>query len=151
MIRVMPLCLPVLAVATMASAASRDVTFNKDVLLILQNRCQECHRPGEIGKMPLLTYQQVRPWAAAIKESVLLKKMPPWFADPHFGKFSNDRSLNKEQMETVSAWVDQGAKPGSAKDAPAPRKFVDGWNIPTPDLVIQMPTPFSVPASGEVE
>lgn len=141
--------LPLIAAAS--AYAAQSVTFYKDVLPILQDHCQECHRPGEIGKMPLLTYQQVRPWAAAIKESVLLKKMPPWFADPHLGKFSNDRSLNKEQMETVSAWVDQGAKPGSAKDAPAPRKFVDGWNIPTPDLVIQMPTPFSVPASGEVE
>ncbi len=134
-----------------ASAAARDVTFNKDVLPILQTHCQECHRPGEIGKMPLLTYQQTRPWAAAIKESILLKKMPPWFADPHYGTFSNDRSLSAEQIATLTAWVDQGAREGAAKDAPPPRKFVDGWNIPTPDLVIQMPAPFSVPASGEIE
>ncbi|SPE38500.1 conserved exported hypothetical protein [Candidatus Sulfopaludibacter sp. SbA3] len=149
-VRRLSACLPFLAFAPMASAA-RDITFNKDVLPILQNHCQECHRAGEIGKMPLMTYQQTRPWAAAIKESILLKKMPPWFADPHFGKFSNDRSLSKDELDTLTAWADGGAQEGAAKDAPPPRKFLEGWNIPTPDLVIQMPTPFSVPASGEVE
>lgn len=148
-VRCLYVCLPFLAFARMASA--REVTFNKDVLPILQSHCQECHRTGEIGKMPLMTYPQTRPWAAAIKESVLLKKMPPWFADPHYGKFANDRSLSKEEIDTLTAWVDQGAKEGAAKDAPAPRKFVEGWNIPTPDLVIQMPAPFSIPASGEVD
>src|SRR5438046_302086 len=118
--------------------AAADPTFYKDVLPILQSRCQECHRPGEIGRMPLLTYAQTRPWAAAIKESVLLKKMPPWFADPHYGKFSNDRSLTKEQIDTLSAWAEHGAKEGNAKDAPAPRHFEEGWNIPKPDLVLQM-------------
>src|SRR3954463_10560920 len=112
-----------------AAFGAPDPTFYKDVLPILQNRCQECHRPGEIGPMPLLTYQQARPWAAAIKESVLLKKMPPWFADPHYGKFENDRSLSKDQIDTLVAWADKGAKPGDAKDAPAPRQFMEGWNI----------------------
>jgi hypothetical protein len=142
--------LPLLVCAGVSSAA-QDPTFYKDVLPILQNNCQECHRAGEIGKMPLTTYQQTRPWAAAIKESVLLKKMPPWFADPHYGKFSNDRSLTKDQIDTLAAWADKGAKEGNAKDAPPARKFLDGWNIPTPDLVIQMPAPFSVPASGEID
>src|SRR5581483_6573251 len=133
------------------SCAATEVTFNKDVLPILQQHCQECHRPGEIGKMSLITYQQVRPWAAAIKESTKLKKMPPWFADPHFGKFSNDRSLSPKEIDLLAAWADSGAKEGSQKDALPPRKFLEGWNIPTPDLVIQMPEPFTVPATGEVE
>ena len=113
------------ACASFAFAAP-DPTFYKDVLPILQNRCQECHRPGEIGPMPLLTYQQARPWAAAIKESVLLKKMPPWFADPKHGQFANDRSLTKEQIDTLAAWADKGAKQGDPKEAPAPRAFVEG-------------------------
>src|SRR5436190_11203083 len=112
------------ACASLALAAP-DPTFYKDVLPILHNRCQEYHRPGEIGPMPLLTYQQARPWAAAIKESVLLRKMPPWFADPHYGKFANDRSLTKEQIDTLAAWADKGAKPGEPKDGPAARQFVE--------------------------
>src|SRR5215467_938684 len=142
---------PALLVSAATLAAAPAPTFYKDVLPLLQDRCQECHRAGEIGPMPLLTYQQVRPWAAAIKESVRLKKMPPWFADPHYGKFSNDRSLNQDQIDTLSAWAEKGAKEGNPKDAPAARKFGEGWNIPTPDLVLSMAKPFSVPASGTID
>src|SRR5215472_6980871 len=132
-------------------SAAKEPTFYRDVLPILQARCQECHRAGEIGKMPLLTYQQARPWAAAIKESVMLGKMPPWFADPHYGKFANDRTLSKGGIETLAAWADHGAKEGDIKDAPAPRKFGEGWNIPKPDLVLQMEAPFAIPAQGTVD
>src|ERR1700694_5160579 len=124
------------AATTLSAAPSASApTFSKDVAPILQNHCQECHRPGEIGPMPLLTYQQARPWAAAIKESVLLRKMPPWFADPHYGKLANDSSPHKNQIATPAAWANKGAKPGEPKDAPAPRQFLEGWNIPKPDLV----------------
>ena len=82
-----------LAAGNAASKAGREspVTFNKDVAPILAKNCQGCHRPGEAAPMSLLTYQEARPWAKAIREAVLLKRMPPWYADPHFGKFSNDR------------------------------------------------------------
>src|SRR5690349_1043246 len=136
---------PLLLTAAVLSAAP-DPTFYKDVLPILQARCQECHRAGEIGRMPLLTYQQTRPWASAIKESVTLRKMPPWFADPHFGKFANDRSLTKDQIDILVAWSDKGAREGNPKDAPAPLKFEEGWNIPKPDLVLQIADPFPIPA-----
>ena len=86
-----------LFVSCLAHPPRRAVTFHKDVEPILQKSCQECHRPGEIGPMPLLTYEQARPWAKAIKAAVLQGKMPPWPADPHFGKFSNDRSLTQER------------------------------------------------------
>jgi hypothetical protein len=140
-----------LLLLSMPLFGANDPTFYKDVLPILQARCQECHRPGEIGRMPLITYQQTRPWAAAIKESVRLKKMPPWFADPHYGKFANDRSLTQEQIDTLAAWAEHGAKEGSAKDAPPPRQFEEGWNIPKPDLVLQMPEPFPIPPSGTID
>jgi hypothetical protein len=132
-------------------APAADVTFYKDVLPILQNHCQECHRPGEIGPMPLLTYQQARPWAKAIKAAVLTGKMPPWPADPHFGKFANDRSLSKTQIDMLVAWADSNALEGNAADAPQPRTWVEGWNIPTPDRVIEMPQAFAMPAAGAVE
>ena len=141
-------CLLLLSATSLFAA---DPTFYKDVLPILQDRCQECHRSGEIGKMPLATYQQARPWAAAIKEAVAMHKMPPWFADPHFGKFANDRSLSPEQVATLTAWADRGAKEGNPKDAPAPRRFEEGWNIPKPDMVLQMAKPFAIPAQGTVD
>lgn len=128
-----------------------DPTFWKDVQPILQNRCVECHRPGEIGPMPLSNFKEARPWAASIKEAVKTRKMPPWFADPHFGKFGNDRSLSEQEISTLSAWAEKGAPEGNAKDAPTPRKFNDGWNIDTPDLVLQMPQPFRIGAKQTVE
>jgi hypothetical protein len=129
----------------------RQVTFHRDVLPILRNRCQGCHRPGEIGPMSLLTYQDARPWAKAIREAVLLKKMPPWFADPRFGKFSNDRSLTSPEVETLVAWVDGGAVAGDPKPAPKPRAFAPGWNIGVPNAIFEMPDEFHVPASGVLE
>jgi hypothetical protein len=78
------------------------VTFNKDVLPILQNNCQSCHRPGQIGPMSLLTYKEARPFAKAIKEAVLTKKMPPWLADPQYGHFNNDRSLKTTEIEMLT-------------------------------------------------
>jgi len=101
--------------------------------------------------MSFLTYQDARPWAKAIRQAVITKKMPPWFADPHVGKFANDRSLSQNEIDTLVAWVDNGAKEGNPKDAPAARTFVEGWTIGKPDLVLEMPTAFEVPASGTIE
>lgn len=128
----------------------QNVTYHKDVESIVQNRCQECHRPGEIAPFSMLTYQDVRPWAKSIKSDVLTKKMPPWFADPKYGHFANDRSLSKQEIDTLVAWVDGGAKEGDAKDAPAPRTYIEGWNIQKPDVVIAMKEPFKITATGEV-
>jgi hypothetical protein len=136
--------------ATSALAFSAP-TFHKEIEPLLQNSCQECHRPGEIAPMPLLTYEQVRPWAKSIKAAVLKNQMPPWPADPHYGKFSNDRSLSKAQIDTIAAWVDAGAPEGNKTDAPRPRTWVEGWNISKPDAIIEMPQSFDMPASGEVE
>ena len=138
------------ALAATANAATPSVTFHKDVLPILQSRCQECHRPGEIGPMPLLTYKETRPWAKSIRQAVVTKKMPPWFADPHYGKFSNERSLSQSEIDAVVAWVDSGAPEGNPKDAPAPRKFAEGWTAGRPDLVVEAPVAFTVPAKGQI-
>jgi len=100
--------------------------------------------------MPLLTFEQARPLAKAIRQAVLTKKMPPWFADPSAGKFANDRSLSPSDIATLVSWADSGAKEGAKKDAPKPVAFVDGWTIGTPDVVIEMSKAFSVPASGTI-
>ncbi len=126
-------------------------TFYKDVLPILQNKCQSCHRAGEPAPMPLVTYEQTRPWAGKIAAAVEMKMMPPWFADPRYGKFSNDPSLNAQQLATIGAWADAGAPPGSRRDAPTTPKWNEGWNIPQPDFVVRMPKPVPISARGEVE
>src|SRR5215468_5024780 len=97
-----------LGLVSVASAATTQtqVTFYKQVLPVLQKNCQGCHRPGEAAPMSFLTYDQTRPWAKAIKEAVASKKMPPWFADPKHGKWSNDRSLAQADIDTLVAWSD---------------------------------------------
>jgi len=126
-------------------------TFYRDVLPILENHCQVCHRPGEIAPAPLVTYEQTRPWAAAIKQAVQSRQMPPWFSDPRYGRFSNDPSLTQQQIALIIAWADGGAPEGLPKDAPSPRQWVHGWNIPQPEKVVQMQVPVSIPATGDVE
>src|SRR5579862_2996243 len=126
-------------------------TFFRDVLPILENRCQECHRKGEMAPMPLTTYGETRPWAKAIREAVRTRKMPPWFADPCCGHFLNDRSLTAAEIETLSQWAERGAPKGNETDAPSPRQWIQGWNLGTPDLILGMSQPFPVPAQGIVE
>ncbi len=101
--------------------------------------------------MSFLTYDQTRPWAKAMKQAVLGKQMPPWFADPHYGKFSNDRTLSTAEIDTLVSWADTGAKAGDPKDAPKAIAFVEGWRIGKPDMVIEMPLAFDVPASGTID
>jgi hypothetical protein len=136
--------------AGMAALAAPAPTFNKDVLPILQKNCQSCHRPAEVAPMSLLTYADARPWAKAMKVAVASKKMPPWFADPQYGHFTNDRRLSQADIDTLEAWADQGAPEGNPQDAPPPVHFVDGWNI-KPDMVITMPKPFHLKASGTID
>ena len=128
-----------------------EVTFYKDILPILQKRCQSCHRPGEIGPMPLLTYRQVRPWAAGIREAVTTRKMPPWFEESSSLEFVNNPSLAAAEIKTVQSWVDSGSEEGIPTEAPPSPKWPNGWNIPSPDVVIEMPKPFAIPAKTEVD
>jgi hypothetical protein len=99
--------------------------------------------------MSLLTYADARPWAKAMKAAVISKKMPPWFADPRYGHFTNERTLSEADINTLTAWVDGGAVEGDANDRPAPVEFTDGWQI-KPDVVVEMPKPFDIPAKGTI-
>ncbi|MBL8226908.1 MAG: thiol-disulfide isomerase [Bryobacterales bacterium] len=140
-----------LFLSSSAVAAPKQVTFSKDVLPVLQKRCQECHRPGEAAPMSFLTYKDARPWAKAMKAAVLGKKMPPWFADPAHGQFANDRRLSQEEIDIFTAWADSGAKEGDAKNAPAPVTYAEGWTIGKPDVIFEMPNEFKVPATGTID
>jgi hypothetical protein len=123
-------------------------TFYGDVLPILRARCQGCHRAGEIGPMPLMTYAETRPWAKAIKQNVLERKMPPWLAESAHA-FANDRRLTEVEIRKLAEWADAGAPAGVVKALPAPT-WRTGWNI-RPDVVLAMKKPLPVPAQGTVE
>ncbi len=101
--------------------------------------------------MPFVTYEETKLWAKPIAELTRSRKMPPWFADPRYGHFSNDPSLKAEEIETLSAWVGAGAPAGDSHDAPPPRHWTEGWNIPNPDLVVKLPKPVRIPSTGIVE
>jgi hypothetical protein len=128
-----------------------SVTFNKDVAPILFKSCVECHRPGEAAPMSLLSYKDARPWARSIREKVVSREMPPWHADPRFGQFSNDASLTKAEIDTITAWVDGGAQEGNPRDLPPAPKFVEGWGIGQPDLILKIPEGFTLDANGPDE
>jgi hypothetical protein len=130
---------------------SAPPTFYRDVLPILQNHCQVCHRAGEIALMPLITYAQTRPFARAIATDVSQRKMPPWFAGPAVGHFSNDPSLTNQEIATLLSWADSNAPAGNAGDAPPHRQWTPGWLIPHPDTVLKMPKPVAIPAHGDVD
>lgn len=147
------LLLGVVLPASMGAASKpAPVSFYRDVLPILQKSCQECHRPGEAAPMSFSSYQTVRPWAKSIREAVLAKRMPPWFASADFkGKFHNERVLKLEEVQAIVSWVDAGAPEGNKKDAPKAPEFLEGWNIGRPDQVVSMPAPYDVPATGTIE
>jgi len=140
-------------VSALADTAAPDldvghVTFAADVAAILQNRCQACHRPGQVGPFSLLNYDQARRWSASIREVVEDGRMPPWHADPRYGRFSNDRRLTARERAILLAWVDQGSVLGDPSALPAPRTFPQGWSIGTPDAIFEMPQLYTVKAEG---
>jgi thiol-disulfide isomerase/thioredoxin len=124
------------------------ITYSKHVARVIQTKCQECHRPGEIGPFKLMTYKDAAAWADAIREVVAEHRMPPWHADPAHGKFVNDRRLSDSDQKTLLAWIDQGCPEGDAADLPPPRRYVQGWRIEHPDEIIQMSREMRVPAQA---
>lgn len=151
-IRIASITAMMLAATTLATAAER-LTYYRDIAPIVQESCQECHRPaganygGLIAPMSLMTYDEVRPWAKSIAKQVSSRAMPPWHASrEHSGTFRNERTLTDSEIEMILQWVDSGAKRGNPKDAPAPMEFktVDGWMIGAPDLIVTMREPYFV-------
>ena len=107
-----------------AEQADDGATFNRDVLPVLQRSCQQCHRPGTGAPMSLLTYEDVRPWARAIRERVVARQMPPWHADRSIGTYVADPSLSDREITTIAAWVAAGAPRGNPADAPPPLELI---------------------------
>ena len=136
--------------AEQATQEQEAPTFARDVLPILQRSCQRCHRPGTGAPMSLLTYQETRPWARAIKDRVVTRQMPPWHVDRGIGEYTADPSLSDAEIATVAGWVDAGGPRGNPADAPPPLDLADlnEWTYGEPDLIVQMEKGFEIPAEG---
>lgn len=141
-----------LALAVAPLAAGEDaavVTFNRDVAPILFARCAECHRPGEIAPMSLLSYDDARPWAKTLRRVVAERSMPPWHADSSRVAYKNDRSLSQEEIDTIVRWVNQGARRGNPQDLPPTPQFTEGWQLGPPDRVFRAKKGFVIPDTEE--
>ena len=139
------------ALYSQENPAVTPVTFYRDVLPILQQHCQVCHRQGGIAPMAFQTYAGTRPYAAAIAEAAQAQTMPPWFAQKGIGKFSNDPSLTDREIDMLTAWMKNNAPAGSPTDAPPPRIWSGDWTISAPELELKMSEPVSIPAGGDIE
>ncbi len=133
-----------------AQSTGAAPVFSKDIAPILFQHCASCHRAGQIAPMSLLTYEEVRPWAASIREMVATGAMPPWHSAAPKGQFSNDRRLSDGEKQLIMQWTATGTSQGQGKDLPPAPAFSEGWEIGTPDAVITMPEPYVVPASGVI-
>jgi Tetratricopeptide repeat len=129
--------------------SSQKLSFTKDIAPIVFDHCADCHRPGQSAPFSLLTYEDVRKRAKQIAEVVGKRLMPPWLPEHGHGDFVGDRSLTSEQIVVIREWVAEGASEGSASDLPALPKWNEGWRLGTPDLVVQMPQPYTLPAEGK--
>lgn len=127
-----------------------EVTYSKHIAPIFQRRCVECHQPGEVAPFPLTNYEEVVGWAETIRWVVKKERMPPWHADTKPGQFSNDARLSEQEKQLIYRWVQLGAPEGDPKDLPPPLERTEGWRIPKPDIIISMPKPYHVPATGTV-
>jgi len=144
------------APSTAAKLEQGPVTFSKDIAPIFQAKCEECHRKGTVAPMSLITYQETRPWAKAIRERVLSRQMPPWHVDKTVGiqHFANDRSLTEAELNTIVRWVDAGAPQGDPKDMPPPKQWPteETWQLAKqfgePDLILKS-EPYTMPAQGQ--
>jgi peroxiredoxin len=131
-------------------AATGSVTYSKQVSRIFQTHCVECHHAGAVGPFPLTTFDECSGWADTIRWVVKNNRMPPWHADPQYGKFSNDCRLSNDDKQAVLQWVKDGTPEGDKKELPPPVTFAEGWRIPKPDVVLSMPKPFKVHAQGDL-
>src|SRR5437016_6150100 len=133
---------------SLPAAAQSRATSSQDVAPILYEHCVACHRPGQIAPFSLLTYSDVRPQALAIARATRSRTMPPWKPEPGFGDFDGEQRLTDQQIDAIQRWADAGAVEGDPSTLPPAPHFTDGWRLGQPDLVVSMPQPYLLPATG---
>ncbi len=152
-----PVCVPVTTARgcfigrVNRSGTRGQVTYSRDIAPILQKRCVSCHRRGQIGPFALTSYGRATAWAETMREVLEQDRMPPWHANPLYGRFANDARMPAEEKELIYTWIRAGMPQGDPKDLPKPVQYSDDWRIPKPDLVLTMPTSFTLPAEGLVD
>ena len=124
------------AVTSSSRSSAAAVTYSKQIAPLFQKRCEECHRAGGVAPMSLATYEEVRPWAKAIKEKVVGRQMPPFHATGPLGRYHDDPRLTEPEIQAIKAWVDGGAQKGNPKELPPPVKWKSDWALGQPDLVL---------------
>jgi hypothetical protein len=134
---------------TPVRTAAGTPTYYRDVLPILQEQCQSCHRPGQIGPFSLTSYTEARNWAQEVKEFTKTRRMPPWKAEPGYGEFDGVRRLSEREIAVLARWADAGAPEGNRRQAPRPKQWPKGWALGQPDLVLSMPEEYAVEATGD--
>ncbi len=127
---------------------AQSVTFAHDIAPIVYEHCASCHRPGESGPFPLLTYEDVKKHAAQIATVTKSRFMPPWLPEPGYGDFADENRLTPEQIRTIADWVAQGTPEGPESGIPPTPKFTEGWQLGEPDLIVEAPKTFTLPAEG---
>ncbi len=136
--------------ASAYGGSSASPTFNKDIQPILQARCQPCHRPGQMAPMPLVTLDQIRPYAKPIVDAIKSGKMPPWFADKCCGQYSTEHTLSTGEIAAIESWVNAGLPEGK-KEKTRPFVWTDEWRIDGPSVVVSLPRAFEIPANAQIE
>jgi peroxiredoxin/mono/diheme cytochrome c family protein len=134
-----------------AASRSGKVTYARDIAPLIQQHCLGCHRPGQVAPFSLTTYLKTVRWAETIREVVREGRMPPWHANPNYGRFANDPSLTERERQLIETWVQNGTPEGDPADLPPPPAFADTWSIPNPDQIVSLPRPVTVPADGVME
>lgn len=128
-----------------------NITYSNQISRIVQARCVQCHRAGQIAPFALTNYNEVSSWAENMRDVIDSQRMPPWNANPQYGEFSNDARMSSTEKQMIAEWIDNGCPEGDRSKLPTPATFAEGWRIPKPDLVVKMPKPFKVPATGVVD
>ena len=132
------------------AAPTGEITYTRHIAPIVDQHCVRCHRPGRIAPFTLTSYDDVSAWAETMCEVMDDGRMPPWHANPQYGHFANDSHMPTADKRLFRQWVDNGMPEGDPADLPEPTKYAEGWQIPTPDVVLRMPKPFTVPARGTI-
>src|SRR4051794_41185152 len=140
--------LGILLVAVVRPGTAQTVTWSENIAPIVYKNCSNCHRAGQVSAISLMSYDDVRRRGSLVAQTVRTRYMPPWKPEPGWAAYRDERRLTPEQMAMIDAWVKDGMPRGDIAKEPTVPAFADDWLLGKPDLILEMPASFSVPADG---